>query len=131
MPERAQRALRELVEKSLGELERVILATRDGVLVAASNPSDIDDILAALGAALLNGIEDAFISRFASGVKGISVELEDGRLFIVRAVGVAGSGVLCLLTRPKPNLGLIYHLLEKLPEAEVEELEPEEGGGGG
>jgi len=130
MPERkVQRVLRELVEKSWGELERAVLATRDGVLIAASNPSDIDDILAALGAALLNGVEDAFISHFASGVKGVAVELDDGRIFIVRAVGAAGSGVLCFLTRPRPNLGLIYHLLEKLPEVEVEE--PEEGGGGG
>jgi predicted regulator of Ras-like GTPase activity (Roadblock/LC7/MglB family) len=125
MPERAQRVLRELVERSWGELERALLAARDGVLVAASNPSDIDDILAALGAALLNGVEDAFISHFASGVRGVRVELEDGRLFIVRAVGVAGGGVLCLLTRPKPNLGLIEHLLGRLPEVEVEE-----GGGG-
>jgi predicted regulator of Ras-like GTPase activity (Roadblock/LC7/MglB family) len=129
MPERrVQRLLRELVEGSWGELERALLATRDGVLVAASNPSDYDDIIAALAAALLNGIEDAFISHFASGVKGVAVELDDGRIFIVRGVGAAGSGVLCLLTRPKPNLGLIKHLLEKLPE--VEELEVEEGGGG-
>ncbi|MCC6049069.1 MAG: hypothetical protein LM580_09630 [Thermofilum sp.] len=130
MPERAQRVLRELVERSWGELERALLATRDGVLAAASNPSDYDDILAALGAALLNGIEDAFISHFASSVKGVSVELDDGRLFIVRAVGAAGGGVLCLVTRPRPNLGLINRLLEKLPEVEELELE-EEGGGGG
>jgi predicted regulator of Ras-like GTPase activity (Roadblock/LC7/MglB family) len=97
--------------------------------VAASNPSDIDDTLAALAAALLNGVEDAFTSHFASGVKGVAVELDDGRLFIVRAVGVAGGGVLCLLTRSRPNLGLINHLLSELPEVEVEELE--EGGGGG
>ena len=130
MPERAQRVLRELVERSWGELERALLATRDGVLVAASNPSGYDDILAALGAAMLNGIEDAAISHFAAGVKGVAVELEDGRYFIVRTVGAAGSGVLCLLTRPKPNLGLIERLLERLPEVEVEELELEEGGGG-
>jgi predicted regulator of Ras-like GTPase activity (Roadblock/LC7/MglB family) len=126
MPERAQRVLRELVEKSWGELERALVAARDGVLVAASNPSDYDDILAALGAALINGIEDAFIHYFSTGVRGVEVELKDGRRLIVRAVGVAGGGVLCLVTRPRPNLGLIEHLLEKLPE--VEELE--EGGGG-
>jgi predicted regulator of Ras-like GTPase activity (Roadblock/LC7/MglB family) len=129
MPERkAQRLLKELVEGSWGELERALLATRDGVLVAASNPSEYDDALAALGAAMLNGVEDAAISHFAAGVKGVSVELEDGRYFIVRAVGVAGGGVLCLLTRPKPNLGLIERLLERLPEVEVEELEEERGG---
>jgi predicted regulator of Ras-like GTPase activity (Roadblock/LC7/MglB family) len=108
---RVQRLLRELVEGSWGELERALLATRDGVLVAASNPSDYDDILAALAAALLNGVEDAFISHLASGVKGVSVELEDGRVVVVRA---QGSGVLCLLTRPKPNLGLIDTLLARL-----------------
>jgi predicted regulator of Ras-like GTPase activity (Roadblock/LC7/MglB family) len=118
---KAQRLLRELVERSWGELERALLAARDGVLVAASNPSDYDDLLAALGAALLNGIEDAFTSHFASGVKGVAVELEDGRRFIVRAVGAAGGGVLCLVTRSRSNLGLIEHLLAKLPE--VEELE--------
>jgi predicted regulator of Ras-like GTPase activity (Roadblock/LC7/MglB family) len=128
---KAQRVLRELVERSWGELERALLAARDGVLIAASNPSDHDDLLAALGAALMNGVEDAFISHFASGVKGISVELDDGRIFIVWGVGAAGGGVLCLLTRPRSNLGLINHLLSELPEVEVEELELEEGGGGG
>jgi hypothetical protein len=44
----------------------------------------------------------------------VTVELEDGRLFIVKGVGVAESGVLCLLTRPKPNLGLIDTLLARL-----------------
>jgi len=128
MPDRkVQRVLSELVERSWGELERALLAARDGVLVAASNPSDYDDLLAALGAALINGIEDAFIHYFSTGVRGVAVELEDGRLFIVRAVGAAGGCALCLLTRPKPNLGLIEHLLEQLPE--VEELELEGGGG--
>jgi predicted regulator of Ras-like GTPase activity (Roadblock/LC7/MglB family) len=125
MPERAKRVLRELVERSWGELERAILAARDGVLVAASNPSDYDDLLAALAAALLNGIEDAFIHHFSTGIRGVAVELEDGRRFIVRAVGAAGDGALCLVTRPRPNLGLVNHLLSKLPKLEVEE-----GGGG-
>jgi predicted regulator of Ras-like GTPase activity (Roadblock/LC7/MglB family) len=41
----------------------------------------------------------------------VAVELEDGRVVVVRA---QGSGVLCLLTRPKPNLGLIDTLLARL-----------------
>jgi len=52
----AELVLGEMVKKSLGELERAILATPDGVLIAASNPSDIDDIVAALGAAVVAGV---------------------------------------------------------------------------
>jgi predicted regulator of Ras-like GTPase activity (Roadblock/LC7/MglB family) len=99
-----------MVKKSLGELERAILATPDGVLTAASNPSDIDDIVAALGAAVVAGVGDAFRQYLLLGVRHVTIELEDGRVAIMRDLG---SAVLCLVTRPKPNLGLIYHLLGK------------------
>jgi len=103
-------ALKELVRRSLGELERAILATPDGVLVAASNPSELDDLLAALSAAVVAGVRDAFRRYLLIGVKDVTVELEDGRVVMMRDLG---SAVLCLVTRPKPNFGLIYHLLSK------------------
>lgn len=102
--------LGELVKKSLGELERAILATPDGVLVAASNPSDIDDIVSALGAAVVAGVGEAFKQYFSTGVRDVVVELEDRRVVLMRDVGGL---VLCLISKPKPNLGLIYFLLDK------------------
>ncbi len=102
--------LKELVQKSLGELERAVLATPDGVVLAVSNPSDFDDIIAALSAAVVAGVGDAFMQYFLLGVREVAVELEDGRVVIMRDLGPA---VLCLVTRPKPNLGLVYHQLNK------------------
>lgn len=102
--------LGELVKKSLGELERAILATPDGVMVAASNPSDVDDIVAALGAAVVAGVDEAFKQYFGTGVRDVLVELEDKRVALMRSVGGL---VLCLVSKPRPNLGLIYFLLDK------------------
>ncbi len=106
----SEQILKELVAKSLGELERAILATPDGVLVAASNPSDIDDIVAALGAAVVAGVGDAFKQYFSTGVKDVLVELEDRRVVLMRDLG---GTVLCLISKPRPNVGLIYYLLDK------------------
>ncbi|MCS7104289.1 MAG: roadblock/LC7 domain-containing protein [Thermofilaceae archaeon] len=102
--------LGELVKKSMGELERAILATQDGVFLGASNPSDIDDIVAALGAAVVAGVGDAFRQYFSTGVKDVLVELDDHRILLMRDVGGV---ILCLVSKPKPNLGLIYYLLDK------------------
>ena len=109
----AELVLGELVKKSLGELERAILATPDGVLVAASNPSDVDDVVAALGAAVVAGVDEAFKQYFSTGVRDVLVELEDKRVVLMRGVG---GFVLCLVSRPKPNVGLIYYLLDKYTE---------------
>ncbi len=109
----AELVLGEMVKKSLGELERAILATPDGVLIAASNPSDIDDIVAALGAAVVAGVGDAFRQYFSAGVKDVTVELEDGKIVVMRDLGTA---VLCLVTKPRPNLGLVYLLLDRYTE---------------
>ena len=105
--------LGEMVKKSLGELERAILATPDGVLLAASNPSDIDDIVAALGAAVVAGVGDAFKQYFSTGVRNVVTELEDGRVVMMRDLGAA---VLCLVTKPRPNLGLVYLLMDRYSE---------------
>ena len=109
----AELVLGEMVKKGLGELERAILATPDGVLIAASNPSDIDDIVAALGAAVVAGVGDAFRQYFSAGVRDVTVELEDGKIVVMRDLGAA---VLCLVTKPKPNLGLVYLLLDRYTE---------------
>ena len=108
--ENPEGVLKELMQKSLGELERAVLATPDGVVLAVSNPSDFDDIIAALSAAVVAGVGDAFMQYFLLGVREVAVELEDGRMVIMRDLG---SAVLCLVTRPKPNLGLVYHQLNK------------------
>lgn len=105
--------LGEMVKKSLGELERAILATPDGVLIGASNPSDIDDIVAALGAAVVAGVGDAFRQYFSTGVRNVVTELEDGRVVMIKDLGTA---VLCLITKPRPNLGLVYLLLDRYSE---------------
>ena len=109
----AELVLGEIAKRSLGEVERAILAAPDGVLIAASNPSDVDDIVAALGAAVVAGVGDAFKQYFSRGIRDIVVELEDGRFVIMRDLDTA---VLCLITRPKPNLGLVYLLLDRYSE---------------
>jgi predicted regulator of Ras-like GTPase activity (Roadblock/LC7/MglB family) len=110
LAENPEKVLKELVQKSLGELERAVLATPDGVVLAVSNPSDFDDVMAALSAAVVAGVGDAFKQYFLIRVHDVTVELEDERVVIMRDLGVA---VLCLITRPRPNLGLVYHQLTK------------------
>ena len=102
--------LGELVRRSLGELERAVVASQDGLVVAASNPSEIDDVIAALSAAVIAGCDEAFRRYMSSGVGEVVVELRDGRRALIREVGGA---VLCLVTRENPNLGLVYYLLDK------------------
>ena len=122
--------LAELVRKSLGELERAVLATPDGVVIAASNPSDVDDIVAALGAAVVAGVGEAFRQYFESGVKDVLVELNDGRVVLLRELR---ENVLCLISKSEPNLGLIYYILgkyeQKIAEAAVKATPLDAGGG--
>lgn len=119
----AELVLGEMVKKSLGELERAVLATPDGVLLAASNPSDVDDIVAALGAAVVAGVGDAFRQYFLTGVKNVVAELEDGRIIMIRDLG---SAVLCLITRPRPNLGLVYLLMDRYSEKVLASVKAEQ-----
>ena len=112
MRERAA-LLRAIVEKSWGELERAVLATPDGVVLAVSNSSDFDDVLAALSAAVVASVGEAFRLHLLLGVKDVAVELEDGRVVVMRDLGDA---VLCLVSRPRPNLGLIRLLLDRYSE---------------
>jgi len=118
----AELVLGEIVKKSLGEVERAILATPDGVLIAASNPSDVDDIVAALGAAVVAGVGDAFKQYFSRGIRDIVVELEDGRFAMIRDLGAA---VLCILTKPRPNLGLVYLLADRYSEKIIASIKAE------
>jgi len=118
----AELVLGEIVKKSLGEVERAILATPDGVLIAASNPSDVDDIVAALGAAVVAGVGDAFKQYFSRGIRDIVVELEDGRFVMIRDLGAA---VLCILTKPRPNLGLVYLLADRYSEKIIASIKAE------
>ncbi|RLF04903.1 MAG: hypothetical protein DRK00_05655 [Thermoprotei archaeon] len=107
---RLEELLAELVRRSMGELERVVVATQDGVAVAASNPSELDDLVAALGAAIVAGCDEAFKQNFSTGVSEVMVELEDERRVLFRGLG---DKILCLVTRRDPNLGLVYYLLDK------------------
>jgi len=133
--ENPERVLKELVQKCLGELERALLATPDGVVLAVSNSSDFDDLIAALSAAVVAGVGDAFMQYFLLGVRDVTAELEDGRIVVMRDLGTA---VLCLITRPKPNLGLVYYqlnkhlnrllaVLEQMSLAQTEDLSPFNG----
>jgi predicted regulator of Ras-like GTPase activity (Roadblock/LC7/MglB family) len=118
----AELVLGEIAKRSLGEVERAILATPDGVLIAASNPSDVDDIVAALGAAVVAGVGDAFKQYFSRGIRDVVVELEDGRVVMMRDLGAA---VLCILTKPRPNLGLVYLLADRYSEKIIASVKAE------
>ena len=104
--ENPERVLKELVQKSLGELERAVLATPDGVALAVSNSSDFDDIIAALSAAVVAGVGDAFKQYFLLGVRDVTVELEDGE-----NGGYEGSRHRCPLlhhkTQAQPRVGIL------------------------
>jgi len=102
--------LKEMVDRSFEEIERVVLASPDGSRIGASNPSDFDDVVAALGAAIMAGVGEAFTQYFKTGVKEVLIELKDERVMLVRDLG---GPVICLVSKPRPNLGLIYLLLDR------------------
>ena len=108
------RLLKKFVEESMGEVERVVVSSPDGLLLAVSNPSEMDDIIAPLSAALIGGADEAFnqyLSKYlekALSVLEIVIKF-DGQYMIIRS---AGKVIICAITRSEPNLGLVYYLLD-------------------
>lgn len=102
--------LRALVEEGKGEIEAAVVASQDGILLEESGANGFSDMLAALGAALAAGVDEAFRLYFSTGVSRVTVALEDGRMMVVKPLP---QGVLCALTKREPRLGLIYYLLDR------------------
>ncbi|MEM2677692.1 MAG: hypothetical protein QXU62_03525 [Thermofilaceae archaeon] len=108
-----QDGVKKLVEESRGEIEVAVSASEDGILLEENGANGFSDMLAALGAALAAGVDEAFRVYFNVGVERVTVALSDGRLMVVKPVR---GRVVCAITKPKPRLGLVLHLLDRISE---------------
>lgn len=100
-----------LVEKSKGEIEAAVTAGYDGILIEEAGGNGFSDVLAALGGVLAASVDEAFRVHFGVGVQRVMVAFTDGRLMVVKPVG---HKVLCVLTKPQPQLGFVLFLLDAL-----------------
>jgi len=108
-----------LIRGARGNIEVVVIASEDGLPLATEilgKPVDTD-AMAAVGAAI-SGATGSLIAMFESETgkevvqpRMIDTVLPDGRHLIVKPVG---NVLICTLTSERPNLGLIFLLLEDL-----------------
>ena len=110
--EDVRQIVKSIVEHSLGEIEKCVIASEDGIpIVAQGTSGDEANILAAIAAPLLAAAQSAIEYIEKTGIKMVNIELDNGKHLIVTVFGK--KNILAILTRVRPNLGLIYYLLEK------------------
>lgn len=102
--------------KKVGGIEASVVASRDGLLIAANIPSSIGaraETFAAMSATMLGAAETA-TTELGKGIPDrIIVESEHGKLI---ATGAGSKALLVVLTNPNAGLGLILVELEKAAE---------------
>ena len=97
--------------KNVSGVESAVIATRDGLLIAANTLSGTHpETFAAMSATMLGAAEMATNDLNNGSVKRIIVESEDCRMV---AVGSGSKSLLVVLTEVNSGLGLILVELEK------------------
>ena len=105
--------IRKLVQKSFGQIERCIIASEDGLpLITHGNPDEINEILAAIASPLFAATQDVIKNLEDTEIVKIDVELGNSKHLIIAPLH---DNVIAILSSQRPNLGLIYYLLEQLP----------------
>ena len=102
--------IKRIVSKSFGQIERCVIASEDGLPLATyGNPDEINEIIAAIASPLFTATQEVMKNLEKSEVIKIDVELKNSKHLIIVYFQ---KGVLSILTSEKPNLGLIYYLIE-------------------
>ncbi len=97
------------VRENLPDLEGVLVAGRDGLLMAAEMTEGVDsEQLAAMAATLLATSENALTRTGRGGLKKVMASGENGDLIVVGA----GDAVIAALTGRNPVRGLFFLVLE-------------------
>jgi len=118
-------SLREMLEnvlkdlKSVGDVEASAIVSRDGLLIAADIPQNVNgEAFAAMTATMLGAAETA-TSELGKGIPDrVIVEGKDGKIV---ATGAGSKALLVLMANPKANLGLVLLELGRASES-VKEL---------
>ena len=109
LSERLDEVLTDL--KNVNGIESAVVATRDGLLIAANTLSGTHpETFAAMSATMLGAAEMATNDLNNGSVKRIIVESEDCRMV---ATGSGSKSLLVVLTEANSGLGLILVELEK------------------
>ena len=114
--------VKKIVQGSYGQVERCVVASEDGLPIASyGNPEEVNEIIAAIAAPLFAATQDVIKNLEDTKVLRIDVELANSKHLIIVPKAM---NIVAVLSRPCPNLGLVYYLLE-----EVAEPTPDEEGG--
>lgn len=110
MEKRIKEVLSKIVKDSMGIVNIVTFAWRDGIPVASVAPSQTDAEFTAVASAAALGSLDALGDVMGSKLKRIDVEFESGEHAII---SVLNGSFIALTTNSNPNLGLIHLVLRK------------------
>ena len=110
-------SVREILEKILrdlratGDIDASAIVSRDGLLIAADIPQNVNaEAFAAMTAAMLGAAETA-TSELGRGVPDrVIVEGKEGKII---ATGAGSKALLVVMTNPKASLGLILFEIGK------------------
>ncbi len=113
-------SIREMLEKvlkdlrSVGDIEASAIVSRDGLLIAADIPQNINaEAFAAMTATMLGAAETAS-SELGKGVPDrVIVESNAGKIV---ATGAGSKALLVVMTNPKATLGLVLFEINKAKE---------------
>jgi len=119
-------SIKEMLEKILkdlravGDVDASAIVSRDGLLIAADIPQNINaEAFAAMTATMLGAAETA-TSELGRGVPDrVIVEGGEGKII---AAGAGSKALLVVMTNPKANLGLILLEMSKASEKVKEVL---------
>ncbi|HEX54956.1 MAG: roadblock/LC7 domain-containing protein [Candidatus Altiarchaeales archaeon] len=107
MPKSKKDALMSLLEElaNVGDIDGSAITTRDGLLVAAKLPSDVNaETFAAMSATMFGAAETAISELRKGKVKRVISEADDCKLV---AVDAGPNAAVIALVRPEANLGLV------------------------
>jgi len=107
MPKSKKDALMSLLTEleNVGDIDGAAITTRDGLLVAAKLPNDVNaETFAAMSATMFGAAETAVSELKKGKVRRVISEAEDCKLV---AVDAGPSAAVVALVRPEANLGLV------------------------
>ncbi|HIE33576.1 MAG TPA: roadblock/LC7 domain-containing protein [Candidatus Altiarchaeales archaeon] len=107
MPKSKKDALMSLLTEleNVGDIDGAAITTRDGLLVAAKLPKDVNaETFAAMSATMFGAAETAVSELKKGKVRRVISEAEDCKLV---AVDAGPSAAVVALVRPEANLGLV------------------------
>ncbi len=120
---RYEEVVERIIQGSYGQVERCVVASEDGLPIASyGNPEEVNEVIAAIAAPLFAATQDVIKNLEDTKVLRIDVELANSKHLVIVP---KATSIVAVLSRPRPNLGLIYYLLEAVTEPTPDE---EEGG---